>query len=177
MTGPDDSGGELESEQPPLPVSRTRMRHEAREVTQLGLQLIALAPGALDQLGLSPELREAIELCQGLKLRARSRQKRLIAQLLRGEDHDAIRRSMETRGGTLIDGITREKQNERWRARFIEEGDPALQDFMEEYPDADRQQLRTFVRGARQDAEDKKTQRAQRELLRAIRAIRAVRTE
>ena len=176
MTGPEDPGGELESEEGPFPVSRTRLRHEAREVTQLGLQLIALAPGALDQLGLPSELREAIGLCQGLKLRARSRQKRLIAQLLRAEDHDAIRRSMETRGGTLIDGITREKQNERWRARFVEEGDPALQDFMEEYPDADRQQLRTFVRGARRDADEKKTQRAQRELLRAIRAIRAVRT-
>ena len=173
MTRPDDPGGELESEEQPRPASRTQLRHEAREVSQLGLDLIALAPPTLDALALPEELREAIALCQGLKIRARSRQKRLIAQLLRAEDHDAIRRSMKTQGGTLLDGITREKQNERWRARLIQEGDSALQEFMQSYPDADRQQLRTFARSAGQDAEDKRTKRAQRELLRAIRAVRA----
>jgi ribosome-associated protein len=81
-----------------------------------------------------------------------------------------------TRGGALIDGITREKQNERWRTRLLEEGDPALQEFMQLYPEADRQQLRTLARGAGQESESKKAPRAQREILRVIRRVRAGRT-
>ncbi len=173
MARSDDSGAEVENEEESRPPSRTQLRNEARQVTGLVLDLIALAPPALDALGLPPELREAIEVCQGLKIRARSRQKRLIAQILRAEDHEAIRRNMTTPGAALIDGITREKQNERWRARLVEEGDPALQEFMQLYPQADRQQLRTFARSARQGSEGKKTLRAQRELLRVIRATRA----
>ena len=176
MTRPDNPGAELELEEQPRPPSRTQMKQEVRQVSQLALDLIALAPPALDALALSPELREAIDVCQGLKIRARSRQKRLIAQILRAEDHEAIRRRMTTQGGALIDGITREKQNERWRTRLLEEGDPALHEFMQLYPEADRQQLRTFARTAGQESEGKKALRARRELLRAIRRIRAART-
>ncbi|MDG2333962.1 MAG: ribosome biogenesis factor YjgA [Myxococcota bacterium] len=177
MTRPENPDGDPELEEESRPASRTQLRKEARQVSELVLDLVALAPPALDVLGLPTELREAIDLCQGLKIRARSRQKRLIAQILRAEDHEAIRRSMTTQGGALIDGITREKQNERWRARLIEEGDPALQEFMQSYPEADRQQLRTFVRSAGLGPEDKRSKRAQRELLRAIRGIRVGQVE
>lgn len=172
MIRPEDPKLEIESEDPPASVSRTRRRQDARAVSLLGLELIALSPSVLDRLDLPSELREAIALCQRLKLRARSRQKRLIAQLLRAEDHDAIRGRIGTYGVVRFRDIAREKQNELWCARLIAEGDPALQDFMETYPDADRQQIRTFVRGAQQDPAEKKTQRAQRGLLRVIRAVR-----
>ena len=172
MTRPEDPKPEIESEDPPTSVSRTRRRQDARAVSQLGLELIALSPAVLDRLDLPSELREAIALCQRLKLRARSRQKRLIAQLLRAEDHDAIRGRIATYGVLRFRDVAREKESELWCARLIAEGDPALQDFMETYPDADRQQIRAFVRGAQQDSAEKKTQRARRGLLRVIRAVR-----
>jgi ribosome-associated protein len=173
MTPADNSGGKLELEEQSRPPSRTQIKREAQQVSRLVLDLISLAPPALDSLALSPELREAIDVCQGLKIRARSRQKRLIAQILRAEDHEAIRRAMTTRGGALIDGITREKQNERWRTRLLEEGDPALHEFMQAYPEANRQQLRTLARSAGQEPGSKKVLRAQREILRVIRRVRA----
>ncbi|MDG2049130.1 MAG: ribosome biogenesis factor YjgA [Myxococcota bacterium] len=156
----------------PAPLSRTQMRREAQRVHQLVLDLIALPSSGLDAIGLDPSLREAIHLCQGLKLRAQARQKRLIAQLLRAEDYQAIRRTIKSEGRGLLDGTARERENELWRSRLIDEGDPALQEFVQLYPEADRQQIRTFVRSAGREPKDKKALRAQRELLRVIRALR-----
>ncbi|MAJ61866.1 MAG: hypothetical protein CBC48_19245 [bacterium TMED88] len=155
------------------PLSRTQMRREAQRVQQLVLDLIALPSSGLDALGLDPSVREAIHLCQGLKLRAQARQKRLIAQLLRAEDYEAILRTIKNEGSGLLDGTTRERENELWRSRLIDEGDSALQEFVQLYPQADRQQIRTFVRSARREPRDKKSLRAQRELLRVIRAVRS----
>lgn len=173
MTRRNDPKAEAEGEAPSIPLSRTQKKQEARSVLQLGLELIALSPSILDQLDLPSDLREAIDLCQRLKIRARSRQKRLIAQLLRAEDHAAIRKKLDKHGDIRIGNVVNEKENERWRKRLIQEGDPALQDFMEAHPTADRQQIRTFVRRARQETANKNTQRAQRELLRVIRSVRA----
>ena len=154
-------------------LSRSELKREARRVSQLVLDLIALPSSALDALELNASLREAIDLCQRLKLRAQARQKRLIAQLLRAEDYEAIRRSLENEGRGLLDGTARERENELWRSRLIDEGDSALQEFMQLYPQADRQQIRTFARSAGRDPKDKKTARAERELIRVIRAVRS----
>ncbi|MAI80694.1 MAG: hypothetical protein CL917_17265 [Deltaproteobacteria bacterium] len=153
-------------------ISRTQSRQEARAVTQLGLELIKLAPSALDRLALPDEVREAVDFCQQLKLRARARQKRLIAQLLRAEDHVGIKERMMKGGGSVSGGVAREKQNEQWYSRLIEEGDSALQDFVDEHSDVDRQQIRTLIRSARLGVDDKRTRRARRELSRVIREVR-----
>lgn len=75
--------------------SRTARTREATAVNQLGLQLAAMKQDDLDLLELPEELRHAIDVCQSLKIRARSRQKRRVCQILRGEDHQAIRGRVE----------------------------------------------------------------------------------
>jgi ribosome-associated protein len=176
MTTPDEpadsAGRELTDERAPGP-SRSQQRRDAAAVTQLGEQLVALSARQLDRLELPEELREAIALCQVLTRRARGRQARLIGQLLRAEDHDAIRQRLRVlhaprRTASSLVGSTR---HEAWRARLVDEGDPALQALVEEYPHADRQQLRALARTSRQDPEAAKTKRARRDLLRAIREV------
>ncbi len=76
-------------------VTRTARTLAASAVNKVGLRLAALPPDALDQLELPEELREAIDVCQRLKLRSRARQKRLICKLLRAEDHEAITKRTE----------------------------------------------------------------------------------
>lgn len=153
-------------------VSRTRRREEAKEVTRLALELIALPPAALEQLGLPLEIQEAIVLCRGLKLRARARQKRLIAQMLRSEDCDAIRRRVANQGAPQWADVERAQQNEQWCDRLVSEGDSGLQAFMEVHPDSDRGQLRRLVRAARVDASEEKADRARQKLLRLIASLR-----
>jgi ribosomal 50S subunit-associated protein YjgA (DUF615 family) len=76
-------------------VTRTARTQAATAVNKVALQMTEFPPEALDQLGLPQGLREAIDLCQRLKPRGRSRQRRLICQLLRGEDHETIRKRVE----------------------------------------------------------------------------------
>ncbi|MEE3327504.1 MAG: ribosome biogenesis factor YjgA [Myxococcota bacterium] len=173
MTQPEDPKREAQSEDRPAPVSRTQQRQEALAISQLGLELLALSPGALDQLELPSEIREAIALCRRLKLRAQSRQKRLIAQLLRAEDHDAIRAKVERLGTARFEDIARNKEDELWCTRLLAEGDPALQEFMEVCPHADRQQIRTWVRTAQQEESERKKERAKARLLRLISSARS----
>ena len=77
-------------------VTRTERTRAATEVNKIALRMAEFPPDALDQLELPERLRDAIDVCQKLKLRGRSRQKRLICQLLRAEDHEVIAQRVET---------------------------------------------------------------------------------
>jgi ribosome-associated protein len=170
-----EGGDGSESDAAPLEdrPSRTQRTRAAAEVNRLGQELAALSPRDLDGLDLPARLREELEVWRGLKPRARGRQSRLIGQILRAEDHEAIRGRFEAIQQVRRDGVRFEKENETWLARLLAEGDPGLHALVRDYPSADRQRLRTLARRAGQAPEDKRTQRARRELLRAIRALRS----
>ncbi len=165
----DDAQGDDEDPRP----SRSEQTRAASAVNRLGLQLSRLSAAQLDRLELPDRLREEIDVSRRLKPRSQGRQIRLIGQLLRAEDHEAIRARVEMLDRTHRDGVHHEKMNERWLARLVEEGDPGVEALIVEFPEADRQQLRALTRTARQDPESKRSRRARRELLRAIRALRA----
>jgi len=76
-------------------ISRSERTRATKVVNKVGLQLAGLSPDTLDLLELPQELREAIDDCQKMKTRDKSRQKRLICQLLRAEDHAAIAKRVE----------------------------------------------------------------------------------
>lgn len=152
--------------------TRSQQTRAATAVNQLGVRLTQLSPTELDRLELPKRLREEIDVSQKLKPRSRGRQNRLIGQLLRAEDHEAIRERVESPKAAGRDDVQREKMTEGWLIRLVEEGDPAVEALIANHPRADRQQLRQLARSARQDPESKKTKRARRELLRAIRALR-----
>ena len=60
---------------------------------------------------------------------------------------------------------------ERWRERLLAEGDAALAELLDEYPDADRQALRTLVRNALAEKARNKPPRAFREIYQALRDL------
>lgn len=153
--------------------SRSAQARAATAVNQLGVELTKLPSGDLDRLELPERVREEIEVSQRLKPRSRGRQNRLIGQLLRAEDHEAIRERVELLKSGHRMGVQHEKVNERWVGRLVDQGDPAVEALVAEHPQADRQRLRVLTRNARQDPEASNAKRARRELLRAIRALRA----
>lgn len=173
MITPDDPADDDPSDSGERRPSRTELTRAARAVNELGLQLTMLSTFDLDRLELPERVRREIDVSQRLKPRSRGRQNRLIGQLLRAEDHEAIRKRVELLKRPGRDGIRHEKINEGWLTRLIDEGDPAIDALIAEYPDADRQRLRRLARSARQDPEAKKAKRARRELLRAVRMLRA----
>ena len=169
---PDDGSPDDEGVQPDArPPSRSQKHRDVVAVNQLGLDLIALIPSDLALLDLPEALRHEIDVCQGLKMRAQGRQKRLIGQILRGEDHEAIRNGLDSLRMTRVTGTARDRTAQKWRVRLIDEGDPALQAFVDEHAAADRSQLRSLMRSASKDPEVPKVKRARRDLLRAIRGL------
>ena len=60
---------------------------------------------------------------------------------------------------------------ERWRERLIEEGDAALQELGETFPDIDRQYVRQLVRNARQEQSASMAVNAYRALFRYLRGL------
>ena len=78
------------------PASRSERTRDIKATNQLGLQLVALSQLKLDRIELSEDLRNAIVECRALTKGARARQKRLVCKILRSEDHEAIRRQLES---------------------------------------------------------------------------------
>ena len=82
------------SEEAPY-VTRTERTRAATAVNKVGIRIAEFPADALDQLELPENLRDAIDACQKMKPRGKSRQKRLICQLLRAEDYEAIATRVE----------------------------------------------------------------------------------
>ena len=172
MNLPDDveEGNAFDPEEPSP--TRSELTRAATVVNQLGVQITKLSSTDLDRLELSERLRREVDVCQRLKPRSRGRQNRLIGQLLRAEDHKAIRERIDALKGGYRDAVHREKIAEQWLIRLVDEGDSAVEALIADDPQADRQRLRLLVRTARKDPEARKAKRARRELLRAIRELR-----
>jgi ribosome-associated protein len=168
-TNPLDPDEELsDSQEQPTRSEQTRA---ATAINQLGIKLTKLSVSELDRLDLPERVREEVGVCQRLKPRARGRQNRLIGQLLRAEDHEAISEGVESIDRAHMGGVQREKRIEAWLNRLIDEGDAGVEALIEHHLDADRQRLRQLTRNARGNSESSKAKRARRELLRAIRAL------
>ena len=62
-------------------------------------------------------------------------------------------------------------QLENWRDRVIDQGTPVIEEFIEQHPSADRQQLRNLQRQANRERELKKPPAAARKLFAYLREI------
>jgi ribosome-associated protein len=93
-----------------------------------------------------------------------------IAKLLSREDADAFNALLYEKEDLRRQEAARHHRVERWRERLIDEGDEALGEFLDAFPAADRQQLRSLVRAAQRDRERCKPDSA-RKLFRFLREI------
>ncbi len=103
-------------------LTRTARTLAATAVNKIGLRLVEFSPEDLDQLELPEDLREAIDVCQKLKIRARSRQKRRVCQVLRSLDHEAIAERVsaleERRGAAASAGANEHLRRPRKKSRY-----------------------------------------------------------
>ena len=169
MRGRDEETGEFFSE------SRSQNRREALEVLALGEKLVELTAAQLARLPIPADLLEHIEYSKRITSHgARKRQLAFLAKQMRREDDatlDAIRDAMEANSETSKRAVALMHRIERWRERLLAEGDAALAELLDEYPDADRQALRTLVRNALAEKARNKPPRAFREIYQALRDL------
>ena len=169
MRGRDEETGEF------LDISRSQNRRDALDVLALGEKLVSLTPAQLARVpvpeDLLPHIAEAKRITAHI---AHKRQLAFLAKHMRREDDatlDAIRDALDVNSDTSRREIAALHRAEDWRERLLKDGDTALSALLAEYPQADRQQLRTLVRNAQAEKAKNKPPRAYREIFQVLRGL------
>lgn len=153
-----------------MPPSKSQLKREMHALQQLGETLIAMTPTERSRFPLSDDLLRAIDETARIRSHeGRRRHMQYVGKLMRKEDLEAIQ--------SQFDAIENEREQrdhafhrlEKWRDRLIDEGDDAVDQFMNDYPDADRQTLRQLVRNARREREQSKPPTSARKLFKHLR--------
>jgi ribosome-associated protein len=169
MRGRDDETGEF------LSPSRSQNRREALEIYTLGEKLVSLTDAQLAKLPVPESLLPHIRECRRITAQiAHKRQLQYLAKQMRREDDetlDAIRDALDEKGEAARREVAAMHRVESWREKLLAEGDDALAQLLDEYPNADRQLLRQLVRNTLEERKRNKPPRAFRELYRALREL------
>ena len=169
MRGRDEETGEFRGD------SRSQNRREALETLVLSERLVALTEAQLAKLpvpeGLLPHIRESRRITSHI---AHKRQLAFLAKQMRREDDetlDRIRDALDAGGDAARREIAAMHRVEAWRDRLLAEGDVALAELLDTYPDADGQLLRQLTRNTLEERKRNKPPRAFRELFRELREL------
>lgn len=169
MRGHDDDSGEF------LGPSRSQQRRDALDVLALAEKLATLSDAQLGRLPIPDDLLPHIVETRRITAHvARKRQTAFLAKQMRREEDealDAIRDALDAGGEAAKRETARMHRAETLRERLLDGGDAALGELLDEYPNADRQQLRQLVRNALDERAKNKPPRAFRELYRALHTL------
>lgn len=134
---------------------------------EIGEKLVDLPAAQLEKIPLDSTLADAIAAARAITSHeGRRRQLQYIGRLMRDVDPEPIQAALEKLELKSRQSKAHFHQVERWRDKLIAEDDDTLQEFLEQYPNADRQHLRQLVRNAK-----KVTTGADTELFRYLRKI------
>ncbi len=169
MRGRDEETGEFHDS------SRKQKRRDALDVLALGEKLVGLTPAQLARVPVPEDLLPHIAECKRITAHiAHKRQLAFLAKHMRREEEstlDAIRDALDANSETSRREVAMLHRVEDWRERLLNDGDKALGALLEDYPQADRQQLRTLVRNAQAERAKNKPPRAFREIYQVLRGL------
>lgn len=132
--------------------SRTQIKREAEALQALGLELVELGDKHLAQIGLEGRLADAIYEARGMKHReGRRRQLQFIGKLMREEDHEVIQAKLDKVKNIGRQMSHTQHQTEVWRDRLLNDGNNALQEFINSHPGVDAQHLRQLIRNTQKE--------------------------
>ncbi|MBK1649721.1 hypothetical protein CKO36_14220 [Rhabdochromatium marinum] len=151
--------------------SKSSIKREHLALQALAEQLLSLPRAELERLALDAKTWEAIDETARIKdKRALARHYKRIANCLARLDQEPLKALLARREQAERAASARHHQLERWRERLITEGDAALEDFLTQYPEAERQPLRALIRVARRDTEQHRPE-GPRKLFRHLRTL------
>lgn len=153
------------------PISKSEIKRQMTALQKLGEELVALPASKLDQLDLPETLRDAVN--QAKRITAHGglrRQMQYIGRLMRITDAQPIAEQLNAWRGDSAEVIAEFHRMENWRTRLLAD-DAALTEFVDVYPQADAQQLRTLVRNARREAAAAQAPKSSRALFKLIRGL------
>lgn len=154
--------------------SRTDIKKAAQAVTEMGETLAQYSPSQLKKFNLPDELLNAILLLQEMKNGpAIKRQKGFIGKYLRKDEAliADIKEQLFAMEQKAKQQTVHFHRLEKWRDRLVNEGDDALNEFMELYTHADRTQLRQWIRNAQKETEQNKPPKAYRAIFQYLKGL------
>ena len=129
--------------------SRSQLKRDSQALRDLGEQLVLMANSQLEKINLDSSLLAAIKEARRLKnLDARRRQIQYIGKLMRNMDLTDIRYAIEKLNHQSQTFRQHFAMLEQWRDRLIDKGNSAVEEFLIDYPNADRQKIRNLSRQA-----------------------------
>lgn len=150
--------------------SKSRVKKELLEITELGERLLEIPASLLAKLPLSENCLKAIKEAQKINHHTgKKRQIKYIGKILRDEDLEGIRAELAIADQYHQLEVRKQHLLEQWRDRLMAEGDTATFELLQLEPSLDRQQLRQMVRNAQKEKELNKAPKFQRELFRYLR--------
>ena len=156
-------------DEPPSKSARKRAMHALQD---LGERLVELSKRQLSHIPLDEDIAAAVEEARRLKNgEAKRRQLRYIGKLLDRGDPAPIQAALQRLDEGRQQEAQRFQQLEHWRDQLLEQGLAAVEQVVQRYPAADRQQLRTLLLGARRERERNKPPAAARKLFRYLREL------
>jgi len=153
-------------------ISKTQRKKNCDKILILGEKMIALNQEELAQITMDDELRSAIEDAQRIKSHsALKRQKHYIAKVMRGLEDETLESQVERILHKHDIYNADFKRMEKWRDTILENGDKGINNFIEQYPQADRHHLRQLVRNAQKEKKNNKPPAAYRQIFKYIREV------
>ncbi len=142
---------------------------------ELAEQLVALSAQQLSKIEIPEHLLDVVRETQRITSHiAHKRQLHFLAKQMRREDDellDALRHQLQRDRNDARRETAQLHRVEAWRDRLLEDGDAALGELADDYPELDRHHLRQLIRAARDERLANKPPSAFRELFKQLKAI------
>ncbi len=154
--------------------SKSQRKRDMIALQKLGGQLVEQSVERIQKAPIPEDLRKAVLECQRIKNHeGRRRQLQYIGKLMRKlqeNEVEAIKQQLDSWKGLSKADTALLHMVESQRAQLLENPN-ALTDFLERFPQANSQQLRTLIRNAKKEQADNKPPKAFRELYRLIKTL------
>jgi len=153
-------------------ISKSQLKRDSQALQDMGSQLVEMPEGQLKKFDLPENLKDAIYEARRLKNReGKRRQLQFIGKLMRTADTSFIQETLDRMDHQSQTYRQHFMRLEEWRDKIISQGNSAIEALIEQYPAADRQQLRNLQRQAAREIEHKKSPTASKKLFAYLRQI------
>ena len=138
--------------------SKSQLKRDSHALLDLGKKLATLSADQLTRIPLDEPVLEAIALAHRIqnKRSALKRHYQFLGKLLRARDTDPIFAALGELDRESQQSIQRHHRAESWRDRIVAEGDDAINEFVSQCANADRQKLRQLKRNHSHASSDAK---------------------
>lgn len=160
-----------EEEEEIIWVSKTEMKNDMIALQKLGEELVELKASVLAKFPIPEDLAKAISDAQRFNKEARRRQLQYIGKLMRTIDPEPIQAALDKYNNKHAQATIVLHKLEQLRDKVVAEGDSAIEEVMELYPQADRQRLRQLARQAVKEKNSTKPPKASREIFQVLKEL------